>query len=237
MKKFKLELKDNEELIVDCDDLMEQELAKFKEATKGLKLKQARMFNNWIKIYKLLNYDIIEGLVINKVYKFNEYSAVIQLTFRGKIEYDLLNLNPNTMTVACMNVKANSVRPYIVRRLLIPDTVEEALSFAKSELPEDGIKAVSKTIKEIETKGETYDVTDKLNLNNEEFEEAKEEQKENKETENTEENKETENTEEQDPVQQYQINWAKHRQPTQHQKILDCFSDDGRIDIVKLFSM
>ena len=48
---------------------------------------------------------------------------------------------------------------------------------------------------------------------------------------------ETENTEEQDPVQQYQINWAKHRQPTQHQKILDCFSDDGRIDIVKLFSM
>ena len=31
MKKYNLNLKENEELIVDCDDLMETELAKFKE--------------------------------------------------------------------------------------------------------------------------------------------------------------------------------------------------------------
>lgn len=170
MKKFELVVKENEELIVDCDDLMEQELVKFHEAIKGLNLKEARKFENWIKVYKLLNYDIIDGLVVNKVYRFNKFSAVIELTFRGHKEYDLLNLNPETMTVAVMNVKEKSVRPYIVRRLLIPHTVEEALSFAKSELPEEGVKAVSKTIKDLETKGDNYDVTKQLNLNNNEFE-------------------------------------------------------------------
>ena len=177
MKKFELVLKDNEELIVDCDDLMEQELKKFHESIKGLKLKEARLFNNWVKIYKMLNYDIIEGIVINKVYKFNNYSAIIELTFRGHKEYDLLNLNPETMTVAVMNVKEKAVRPYIVRRLLIPNTVEEALSFAKSKLVKEGIESVSKTIKELETKGDKYDVTDQLNINNETFEKIKEETK------------------------------------------------------------
>ena len=177
MKKFELVLKDNEELIVDCDDLMEQELKKFHESIKGLKLKEARIFNNWVKIYKMLNYDIIEGIVINKVYKFNNYSAIIELTFRGHKEYDLLNLNPETMTVAVMNVKEKAVRPYIVRRLLIPNTVEEALSFAKSKLVKEGIESVSKTIKELEAKGDKYDVTDQLNINNEAFEKIKEETK------------------------------------------------------------
>ena len=175
MKKFELKLKENEELIVDCDDLMEQELKKFHESIKDLKLKEARIFNNWVKIYKMLNYDIIEGIVINKVYKFNNYSAIIELTFRGHKEYDLLNLNPETMTVAVMNVKEKAVRPYIVRRLLIPNTVEEALSFAKSQLVKEGIESVSKTIKELETKGDKYDVTDQLNINNKAFEKIKEE--------------------------------------------------------------
>ena len=125
----------------------------------------------------MLNYDIIEGIVINKVYKFNNYSAIIELTFRGHKEYDLLNLNPETMTVAVMNVKEKAVRPYIVRRLLIPNTVEEALSFAKSKLVKEGIESVSKTIKELETKGNEYDVTDQLNINNETFEKIKEETK------------------------------------------------------------
>ena len=169
MKKFELVLKDNEELIVDCDDLMEQELVKFHESIKGLTLKEARKFENWIKVYKLLNYDIIDGLVVNKVYRFNKLSAVIELTFRGHKEFDLINLNPETMTVAVMNVKEKSVRPYIVRRLLIPHTVEQALGFAKSVLPEEGVKAVSKTIKDLEVNGSKYDVTEQLNLNNNEF--------------------------------------------------------------------
>ena len=169
MKKFELVLKDNEELIVDCDDLMEQELVKFHESIKGLTLKEARKFENWIKVYKLLNYDIIDGLEVDKVYRFSKFAAVIELTFRGHKEYDLLNLNPETMTVAVMNVKEKSVRPYIVRRLLIPHTVEQALAFAKAPLPEEGVKAVSKTIKDLEVNGSNYDVTEHLNLNNNEF--------------------------------------------------------------------
>ena len=164
MKKYNLNLKENEELITDCDDLMEKELSNFKKSIKGLSDKKIKQFENWIKVYKLLNYDIIEGLEINKVYKFNDYSAVVELTFRGSKEYDLLNLNPETMTVACMNVKSNAVRPYVVRRLLVPNTVEEALSFAKSELPKEGIASVATTIKDIEEKGDKYDVTESLNL-------------------------------------------------------------------------
>jgi len=164
MKKYNLNLKENEELIVDCDDLMETELAKFKEAIKDLSEEDVKVFANWVKVYKLLNYDIIDGLTIEKVYKFNEYSAVIELTFRGNKEYDLLNLNPETMTVACMNVKNESVRPYVVRRLLLPDTVEDALSFAKSQLPREGIESVGITISEIQTKGEKYNVTRQIKI-------------------------------------------------------------------------
>ena len=164
MKKYNLNLKENEELIVDCDDLMETELANFKEAIKDLSEEDVKVFGNWVKVYKLLNYDIIDGLMIEKVYKFNEYSAVIELTFRGNKEYDLLNLNPETMTVSCMNVKNESVRPYVVRRLLLPDTVEDALSFAKSQLPREGIESVGITISEIQTKGEKYNVTRQIKI-------------------------------------------------------------------------
>lgn len=165
MKKYELILKENEELIVDVDDSMETELPKFKEAVKGLKVKEIRLFNNWVKIYKLLNYDIIDDLVVNKVYKFNDYAAVIELSFRGKIEYDMLHLNPQTMTVACMNVKDNCVRPYVVRRLLLPNTVEDALSFAKSMLPEEGIKSVKECLDKLKLYGDKFDVTNQLNLN------------------------------------------------------------------------
>ena len=183
MKKFELVLKDNEELIVDCDDLMEQELVKFHESIKGLTLKEARKFENWIKVYKLLNYDIIDGLEVDKVYRFSKFAAVIELTFRGHKEYDLLNLNPEIMSVAVMNVKEKSVRPYIVRRLLIPHTVEQALAFAKAPLPEEGVKAVSKTIKDLEVNGSKYDVTEHLNLNNNEFTHEEEQPEEPKVTE------------------------------------------------------
>ena len=170
MKKYNLNLKENEELIVDVDDLMETELVKFKEVIKDLSEEEIRLFNNWIKIYKLLNYDIIDDLEINNVYKFSVCSAIIELTFRGSKEYDIINLNPETMTVACMNVKQNSIRPYIVRRLLIPDTVEDALSFAKSEIPNEGIKAIAKTMNELENNKKRCDVTSELNLDKNEFE-------------------------------------------------------------------
>lgn len=165
MKKYELNLKENEELIVDIDDSMEAELVKFKERIKDLTETEMKIFDNWVKVYKLLNYDIIEGLSVDKVYKFNEFGCVVEITFRGKKEYDFLNLNPETMTVACMNVKDNSVRPYAVRRLLVPDTVEEALTFAKSMIPEKGITSITNLIKDLETKGNDYDVTKLIKVN------------------------------------------------------------------------
>ena len=164
MKKYELNLTKNEELVIDVDDLMEIEIVKFKESVKGLEEKDVMIFDNWVKIYKSLNYDIIDDLTINNVYKVSNHTAVIKLTFRGELEYDILILNPETMTVACMNVKKNSIRNYIVRRLLIPDTAEDALSFAKSRLSQKGVKAISVLMNDIQDKTDKYDVTDKINL-------------------------------------------------------------------------
>ena len=241
MKKYNLNLKENEELIVDCDDLMETELVKFKEAIKDLNEEDIKLFNNWIKIYKMLNYDIIEGLVINKVYKFNDYSAVIELTFRGNTEYDFLNLNPETMTIACMNVRNDSVRPYIVRRLLIPDTVEDALSFAKSELPQEGINAVSKTLQELKTKGEKYDVTNSINLNENKFDKYIEpEQEEPKQEESKEESKYEQSTDERiDKVltlKHYMDKVKRDRPKTAADVVFEAIGPGGIIDMDKIFS-
>ena len=248
MKKYNLNLKENEELIVDCDDLMETELVKFVELTKDLNETEIRAFNNWIKIYKLLNYDIIDGLVINKVYKFNEYSAVIELSFRGNIEYDLLNLNPETMTVACMNVRNESVRPYIVRRLLLPTTVEEALSFAKSELPQEGINAVSKTVQELKSKGEKFDVTESIKLNEttfEKYEEPKQEEniEEPKQEENIEEPKQEENDYEQSTDERIKgvLTLNKYLEKTKRTStivdtVFNAIGLEGTIDTQKIFS-
>ena len=161
MKKYELVLKNNEELIVDCDDLMEQELVKFMEATKDIEETDLTLFDNWVNIYKLLNYDIIENLSVDKVYKFNSNCAVIELTFRNVKEYDFLSFNSEDMTVSCMNVKDDAVRNYIVRRLLVPQTTEEALSFAKVNMVEEAMKKLQITINELKSKGANYEV--KLN--------------------------------------------------------------------------
>ena len=240
MKKYNLNLKENEEMIVDVDDLMETELTKFKETIKDLTEEDIKLFGNWVKIYKLLNYDIIEGLTFEKVYRFNDYSAVIELTFRGNKEYDLLNLNPETMTVACMNVKNNSVRPYVVRRLLIPDTVEEALSFAKSELPQAGIESVAKTIKDLEANGEKYNVTKQIKIYDPGFEKAEKEETQttndsDKTTEAQEEQKPTEEPKPQKVNNQFKETIVKAddniiKAHTRTHKLLAAKNEDGTIN-------
>ena len=154
MKNYKLNLKENEEMMFDVDEMMEQELVKFKDSIKGIK--EFNRFNIWTKVYKMLNYDIIDDLKVEEVYKFNDTAAVIKLSFRGKVEYDFLNLNPKSMTVGCMNVRDDKVRPYVVRRLLVPQTVEEALMYAKSPLPEEGIKTIKETLDELTKNGSKY---------------------------------------------------------------------------------
>ena len=161
MKKYELVLKNNEELIIDCDDLMEQELVKFQEAVKDIEETDLTLFDNWVNVYKLLNYDIIENLTVDKVYKFNSNCAVIELTFRNVKEYDFLSFNSEDMTVSCMNVKDDAVRNYIVRRLLVPQTTEDALSFAKINMVEEAMRKLQITINELKSTGEHYEV--KLN--------------------------------------------------------------------------
>jgi hypothetical protein len=161
MKKYELVLKNNEELIIDCDDLMEQELVKFQEAVKDIEETDLTLFDNWVNVYKLLNYDIIENLTVDKVYKFNSNCAVIELTFRNVKEYDFLSFNSEDMTVSCMNVKDDAVRNYIVRRLLVPQTTEDALSFAKINMVEEAMRKLQITINELKSKGAHYEV--KLN--------------------------------------------------------------------------
>jgi hypothetical protein len=177
MKKYELNLKENEELIVDVDDTIETELVKFKRHVKKLNEKEIVIFDNWVKIYKLLNYDIIGDLTVEKVYKFNDYACAIELSFRGQTEFDMLHFNPGNMTVSCMNVKENKIRNYVVRRLLIPNTVEEALSFAKSVLPEEGIKSVKSCIDNLEKCGEKFNVTNTIKINESGFIRIKDENK------------------------------------------------------------
>ena len=191
MKKYELVLKNNEELIVDCDDLMEQELVKFIEATKDMEETDLTLFDNWVNVYKLLNYDIIEEITVDKVYKFNPNCAVIELTFRGEKEFDFLSFNPEEMTVSCMNQKGNAVRNYIVRRLLVPQTAEEALSFAKSEMSQEAMEKLAITIEELKTKGDAYEVQLNETFTKVKTEETKNEENE-EETKNEEEIKQDE---------------------------------------------
>jgi hypothetical protein len=189
MKKYELVLKNNEELIVDCDDLMEQEMVEFAELTKVVEESDLTLFDNWVGLYKVLNYDIMEEITIDKVYKFNPNCAVIELTFRGEKEFDFLSFNPEDMTVSCMNQKGDAVRKYIVRRLLVPQTAEEALSFAKSEMSQEAIEKLAVTIEELKTKGDVYEVQLNTTFTKVKTEETKTE-------ENVEETKTEENVEE-----------------------------------------
>lgn len=205
LNKNRINLYDNETLEHDIDDLMEEELKDFHKVIADIKEEDRLQFKNWLKIYKALNYDIFENLTVDKVYRFSKYSAVIELSFNGKKEYDLLAVNEDDKTVGVMNVKNGSVKKTVIRRLLIPETVEEALMYAISEMDEDAVLAIGKTMKEIETNGAKYDVTKKfgkyLGINiNEENKNANNKTKESKKN-----NKQKEDKKEKEIEQQVEV--------------------------------
>lgn len=160
--KNEIKLYENEVLEYDVDNLIEEELKDFHNKIKNIKEDEILQFKNWMKIYKSLNYDIFEGLTISKIYRFNKFSAVVELTFNKEKEYDLLAVNEEDKTVGVMNVKNGSVKKKVVRRLLLPETPEEALMYASSEMDADTIESIGQTIKELETNGDKYDVTKKV---------------------------------------------------------------------------
>ena len=191
--KNEIKLYENEVLEYDVDDLIEEELKDFHNKIKNIKEDEMLQFKNWMKIYKTLNYDIFEGLTINKIYRFNKFSAVVELTFNKEKEYDLLAVNEEDKTVGVMNVKNGSVKKKVIRRLLLPETPEEALMYASSEMDSDVLESIGQTIKMIETNGDKYDVTKKvgkyLGLNIKETKKEKEENKQEKKVETKKENK------------------------------------------------
>ena len=218
----------NEELVFDMDDLMEQELANFNKVVKSINKDEIKQFKNWLKLYKTLNYDIIDSLEIKNIFRFNACAAVIELKFNNKTEYDLLYFNAEDMTVSCMNVRKNNVRNYMVRRMLIPTTVEEALMYAKSELTEKTINSISKTIDKIKTESDKYMVTSKLikHLNikgkeqiEEQQPEVKEEIKEEQQPEIKEEVKEQQQPEVKEEVKEQQQPEVKEEVKEQQQEV------------------
>ena len=162
MKKYMLNLKENEEMMNDFDDQMENILTGFTKAVKDLNENDLEIFANWVKVYKMLNYDIIPDLEVEKVYRINNVVAAVVLKFRGVREFDLLSFNHKEMTVTCLNAKDGKHRDYITRRLLVPTTVEDALMYAKRDLDELGGKLLVSTFEQIKKHSNKLDVTESI---------------------------------------------------------------------------
>ena len=161
MNKFELGL--NEVMEYDVDESIETELKAFKERIEDVKLEEVQEFKNWVKVYKAMNYDMFPDLVIENIYKFNNKSAIVEINFKGLKEYDLLHLNDTDLTVTIMNVKEGMVKTNRVRRLLVPQTPEEALKYATSHLYYHDIDDIALTIKEVQENGSKYNVTKQMN--------------------------------------------------------------------------
>ena len=156
------ELRENEVMENDVDELMDNEISMFLEKVNAIPENNRTQFRNWVKIYKMLNYDIFEDLKVQKVYRFNKCAAVIQLNYKGQIEYDFLAFDENDMTVTVMGIKGDKVKKEYVRRLLIPKNSEEALMYAKAPMDEEIIINIGKSFKDLQDNKAKFDITDKL---------------------------------------------------------------------------
>jgi hypothetical protein len=158
----KMSLRINEVIEYDVDDNIEKELNNFYNKIRGIRFEEINKFENWLNVYKILNYDIFKNLVIRNIYKFNEKSAVIELKFNGKIEYDLLSFNDDDLTVTVINVKDDAVKRNVIRRFLLPQDAEEALIYATSPISYKDVEAVGVTLNEIKTNSKSYIIVDNL---------------------------------------------------------------------------
>ena len=158
----KMNLRINEVIEYDVDDNIEKELNNFYTKIRGIRFEEINKFENWLNVYKILNYDIFKNLVIRNIYKFNEKSAVIELKFNGKIEYDLLSFNDDDLTVTVINVKDDAVKRNVIRRFLLPQDAEEALIYATSPISYKDVDAVGVTLNEIKNNGKSYIILDNL---------------------------------------------------------------------------
>ena len=155
-------VRDNEVVKYDVDNYMDKQLSMFQEIVKGIEKDKMTQFRNWVKVFKTLNYDIIDNLEIKNIYRFNKHSAVVELEFNKKIEYDFIVFNENDFTVTIMNVKGGQVGKHVIRRMLLPTTVDEALMYLESEIENETIDSLAITYKDLMESKDKYKLSDGL---------------------------------------------------------------------------
>ena len=155
-------VRDNEVVKYDVDHYMDKQLSTFHEIVKSIEEDKMKQFRNWVKIFKILNYDIIDNLEVKNIYRFNKYSAVVELEFNKKLEYDFIVFDENEFTVSVMNVKDGQVNKHVVRRILVPKTVDEALMYLESEIENETIDSLAITYKDLMKSKDKYKLSDGL---------------------------------------------------------------------------
>ena len=163
MKEFSIKFNKmgNEEVKMDYDDFIEDELKSFRKVlSKNKSVKQIVQFGNWFQLYKTLNYDIIDNLTVTKVDKVNVYCARVELMFKGKVEYDVVKLNKDTLCCEVFKCTDNKVNDKVIRRALIPSNGDEALIYFEREITKREKDGIEKIIRLGVTDNNTIRVTD-----------------------------------------------------------------------------
>lgn len=145
----------DEEIKMDYDEFIEDELKSFRKILKPLKsVRELNKFENWFKLYKALNYDIFNEIKIEKVDKINNYCAAITLNYKGKVEHDLIRLNPQNLLCEVYRYNDNKVLNRVIRRALIPANSSEALMYFERKVKENEAKVIIKIFDELKSKEE-----------------------------------------------------------------------------------
>lgn len=139
--KLKMNVKANETFTMDVDNDIHTEFTMFQEAIKGIT--DFTKYENWTKAYKALNYDIFKDLTVVNMIRLNDQGAIVNLTFQGKNETDVLKLNTD-LSVEVFKYRDGAVNKNVVRRLLVPSNEEEALACASRPIDEKEIKMMAK---------------------------------------------------------------------------------------------
>lgn len=139
---------ENEQVKMDHDDFIEDELKTFRRSLKGIKsVRDIINFDNWFKLYKVLNYDIIDNLKLNKVDKVNAYCARVEIIFKGKIEYDIIKFNKDSLCCEVFRFSKGEVENRVIRRVLIPSNSNEALIYFERHISKHEKDAIEKIVK------------------------------------------------------------------------------------------
>lgn len=156
----------DEEVKMDYDEFIEDELSSFRKLLKPFKsVRELNKFENWFKLYKVLNYDIFNEINIEKVDKINNYCAAVTLRYKNKIEHDLIRLNPQNLLCEVYRYNDNKVLDRVIRRALIPANCNEALIYFERKVKENERKAITKIFNELKSGEEKSKINNDVKIN------------------------------------------------------------------------